>query len=42
MSPIASILFYIGAALMLLDAGLYSFGALLLPFSVNVSIGCCL
>lgn len=28
MSPIASILFYIGAALMLLDAGLYSFGAL--------------
>ena len=28
MSPVASILFYIGAALMLLDAGLYSFGAL--------------
>ena len=28
MNPIASILFYIGAAFMLLDAGLYSFGAL--------------
>jgi hypothetical protein len=28
MNPIATILFYIGAALMLLDAGLYSFGAL--------------
>src|SRR5215471_9890439 len=28
MSPVASILFYIGVALMLLDAGLYSLGAL--------------
>jgi|SRR5215467_14725643 len=28
MNPIASILFYIGAALMLLDAGTYSLGAL--------------
>ena len=28
MSPFAFLLFYIGAALMLLDAGLYSIGAL--------------
>ncbi len=28
MSPVASILFYVGAVLMLLDAGLYSLGAL--------------